>query len=190
MAQWTYSRNVQLINEICTVGFLNIDFVRCFVSLDVVRITSANGRAISINLHLHPDTLVHFCARAASLLNEEHAWDWIEMTLIEEIRSAEETHHCLNTWVHHLRCPPSRRDSFVWRLVTSASSVTVADLHHAYAQAVDPHQGMGISPIPSGKAICVKCSRKKERNSSIAKCGCNIHPTGHFCGRQYAAEVS
>lgn len=148
MAQWTYSRNVQFINEICTVGFLNIDFVRCFVSLDVVRITSANGRAISINLHLHPDTLVHFCARAASLLNEEHAWDWIEMTLIEEIRSAEETHHCLNAWVHHLRCPPSRRDSFVWRLVTSASSVTVADLHHAYAQAVDPHQGMGISPYP------------------------------------------
>lgn len=48
MAQWTYSRNVQFINEICTVGFLNIDFVRCFVSLDVVRITSANGRAISI----------------------------------------------------------------------------------------------------------------------------------------------
>lgn len=95
MAQWTYSRNVQLINEICTVGFLNIDFERCFVSLDVVRISSANGRAIPINLHLHPDTLVHFCARAASLLNEEHAWDWIEMTLIEEIRSAEETHHCL-----------------------------------------------------------------------------------------------
>lgn len=148
MAQWTYSRNVQLINEICTVGFLNIDFERCFVSLDVVRISSANGRAIPINLHLHPDTLVHFCARAASLLNEEHAWDWIEMTLIEEIRSAEETHHCLNAWVHHLRCPPSRRDSFVWRLVTSASSVTVADLHHAYAQAVDPHQGMGISPYP------------------------------------------
>lgn len=86
MAQWTYSRNVQLINEICTVGFLNIDFERCFVSLDVVRISSANGRAIPINLHLHPDTLVHFCAQAASLLNEEHAWDWIEMTLIEEIR--------------------------------------------------------------------------------------------------------
>lgn len=48
MAQWTYSRNVQLINEICTVGFLNIDFERCFVSLDVVRISSANGRAIPI----------------------------------------------------------------------------------------------------------------------------------------------
>lgn len=58
MAQWTYSRNVQLINEICTVGFLNIDFERCFVSLDVVRISSANGRAIPINLHLHPDTSV------------------------------------------------------------------------------------------------------------------------------------
>lgn len=66
MAQWTYSRNVQLINEICTVGFLNIDFERCFVSLDVVRISSANGRAIPINLHLHPDTLVHFCARGVA----------------------------------------------------------------------------------------------------------------------------
>ena len=71
-----------------------------------------------------------------------------EIEFMEEIEADEETHHCLNAWVHHLRCPPSRRDSFVWRLVTSASSVTVADLHHAYAQAVDPHQGMGISPYP------------------------------------------
>lgn len=179
MAQWTYSRNVQLINEICTVGFLNIDFERCFVSLDVVRISSANGRAIPINLHLHPDTLVHFCAQAASLLNEEHAWDWIEMTLIEEIRSAEETHHCLNAWVHHLRCPPSRRDSFVWRLVTSASSVTVADLHHAYAQAVILTKGWVFRRIPSGKAIFAICSRRRQRSSSVAICGCKAPPVGH-----------
>ena len=28
MAQWTYSRNVQLINELCTVGFLNLQVVK------------------------------------------------------------------------------------------------------------------------------------------------------------------